>query len=237
MTSTRRLIALGAVLAAAASGIALAETMPYHHAMGPGQTHEMMRSGQHHMGLSETQGMMCQHHPQHAMPMGAHAGIAESPYAGQQSRSIKALSEEDIAALQNGDGMGMAKAAELNGYPGPRHVLAFAKELRLTEAQTNLMTALRDRMSAAARPLGADMIDRERLLDQLFAKGEIAPERLTAETTAIGDIQGRLRAVHLAAHLETRAILIPEQVALYDKFRGYTTTGTSSHNHPGEHQH
>lgn len=27
---------------------------------------------------------------------------------------------------------------------------------------------------------------------------------------------------HLAAHLETRAILIPEQVALYDKLRGYT---------------
>src|SRR5438876_9088840 len=161
--------------------------------------------------------MMCRHHPQHAMPMGAHAGIAESPYAGQQSRSIKALSEGDIAALQNGDGMGMAKAAELNGYPGPRHVLALAAELHSTEAQANQTNALYDRMSAAARPLGAELIERERLLDQLFAKGEITPERLTAETAAISDIQGRLRAVHLAAHLQTRVILTPEQVAQYDK--------------------
>jgi len=92
-------------------------------------------------------------------------------------------------------------------------------------------------MSAAARPLGAELIERERLLDQLFAKGEITPERLTAETAAISDIQGRLRAVHLAAHLHTRVILTPEQVAQYDKLRGYTETGTSSHDHPGGHQH
>ena len=114
----------------------------------------------------------------------------------------------------------MAKAAELNGYPGPRQVLALAKELRLTEAQAYQTNAFRDRMSAAARPLGAELIDRERLLDQLFATGEITPERLTAETTAIGDIQGRLRAVHLAAHLETRAILTPEQVAQYNQTPG-----------------
>jgi hypothetical protein len=75
------------------------------------------------------------------------------------------------------------------------------------------------------------------LLDQLFAKGEITLERLNAETTAIGDIQGRLRAVYLAAHLETRSILTPEQVALYDKLRGYNATRTSSHDHTGEHQH
>jgi Spy/CpxP family protein refolding chaperone len=228
MPSTRRFIALGAVLAVAASGSALAETMSDHHAMGPGQTQEMMRSGQHPMGSSDMQRMMRQHHPSETMPMGAQPGMAKSAYAGQDSRNIKALSEDDIASLQNGDGMGMAKAAELNGYPGPRHVLAFAKELRLTDAQADQTNAVHDRMSTAARPLGAELIDRERLLDQLFAKGEITPERLTAETSSISDIQGRLRAVHLSAHLETRAILTPEQVALYDKLRGYTATGTSS---------
>jgi Spy/CpxP family protein refolding chaperone len=232
MPSTRRLIALGAVLAVAASGIALAETMSDPHEMGPGQTQEMMRSGQHPM-----ERMMRQHHPSETMPMGAQPGMANSAYAGQESRNIKALSDEDIAALQNGDGMGIAKAAELNSYPGPRHVLTLAKELRLTEAQADQTNALRDRMSATARPLGAELIDRERLLEQLFATGEITPERLTAETAAIGDIQGRLRAVHLAAHLETRAILTPEQVALYGKLRGYTATGTSSHDHPGDHRH
>ena len=48
---------------------------------------------------------------------------ADMPYAGQQARTIKALSDDDLAALRKGEGMGMAKAAELNGYPGPAHVL------------------------------------------------------------------------------------------------------------------
>src|SRR5438477_9111603 len=82
------------------------------------------------------------------------ADSARSAYVGQQSREIKALSGEDIAALRNGDGMGLAKAAELNGYPGPRHVLALARELRLSETQSAQVTGIRDRMRAAARPLG-----------------------------------------------------------------------------------
>jgi len=156
----------------------------------------------------------------------------KSSYAGEQSRSIKALSAEDIAALRKGEGMGMAKAAELNGYPGPLHVLVLMRDLRLTETQISQVTAIRDRMSAAALPLGAELIERERLLDRLFAQGQITPERLTAETAAIGEIQGRLRAVHLAAHLETRRILSAEQVAQYNKLRGYDGTGGSDQDHP-----
>ena len=144
--------------------------------------------------------------------------------------------------------MGMAKAAELNGYPGPRHVLAIAGELRLNDAQVGQVTAIHDRMSAAARPLGVELIEREGLLDQLFAKTEITSERLTAETAAIGEIQGRLRAVHLAAHLETRAVLSAEQAAQYDRLRGYTKAGLSDdgprtepgrndQSHPAGHHH
>jgi DNA repair protein RadC len=40
-----------------------------------------------------------------------------NPYAGQQTRSIKALSPEDIDELRKGAGMGLAKAAELNSIP------------------------------------------------------------------------------------------------------------------------
>jgi hypothetical protein len=76
-------------------------------------------------------------------------------------------------------------------------------------------------MSAAAKSLGAEMIDREQALDQLFVKGEITPERLATATTAIGELNGRLRAVHLAAHLETRALLQPEQLVRYRQLRGY----------------
>ena len=87
-------------------------------------------------------------------------------------------------------------------------------------------------MSEAAKSLGAEMIDREQALDQLFAKGEMTPERLAAETIAIGELNGRLRAVHLAAHLETRALLRPEQLALYRQLRGYGES-KGHHRHPG----
>jgi len=156
-----------------------------------------------------------------------------APYTGQQTRPIKALSAEDIAALRNGEGMGMAKAAELNGYPGPAHVLTLAGQLGLTESQRQQITAIFDRMSAAAKPLGAEMIMREQALDQLFAKGEITAERLAAETAAIGELQGRLRSVHLAAHLETHALMNPDQVSLYQQIRGYADPVASAQHHHG----
>jgi hypothetical protein len=171
------------------------------------------------------------------LPQPTAADSARSAYVGQQTRDIKALSDEDIAALRNGDGMGLAKAAELIGYPGPRHVLALVRLLRLSESQAAQVTAIHDRMSTAARPLGDELIERERGLDQLFAQREITPERLTAATATIGDIQGRLRAVHLAAHLETRAVLSTEQIAKYDKRRGYTETGPQNRYHSTGHRH
>jgi hypothetical protein len=59
----------------------------------------------------------------------------ESPYAGEEARAIKALSDQEIEAYLSGQGMGYAKAAELNSYPGPKHVLELARELGLTPAQ------------------------------------------------------------------------------------------------------
>ncbi len=157
-----------------------------------------------------------------------------TPYAGQQERSIKALSADDVAALLKGEGMGMAKAAELNGYPGPTHVLTLAKELALTKSQLQQVTMIYDRMSAAAKPLGVELVKRERVLDQLIATGEITPDRLAAETAAIGELEGRLRSVHLAAHLETRALLNPNQIALYQQLRGYGDPAAPPHHHHGQ---
>jgi hypothetical protein len=160
------------------------------------------------------------------------ADMPATPYAGQQTRTIKALSDADIAALRNGEGMGVAKAAELNGYPGPAHMLTLAAQLGLTESQQREVTVIFDRMSAAAKPLGGKLIAREQALDQLFATGAITPERLAAETAAIGELQGRLRLVHLAAHLETRALLNPDQIARYEQLRGYGEPEA-----PGQHHH
>ncbi len=144
-----------------------------------------------------------------------------APYAGQQTRTIKALSAEEIAALREGEGMGMAKAAELNGYPGPNHVLRLATQLGLSQSQQEQVKAVFDRMGAEAKRLGAELIAREQALDQLFAKGDVTPDRLTAVTAAIGELQGRLRSVHLAAHLATRILLSPDEIARYEQLRGY----------------
>jgi hypothetical protein len=154
-----------------------------------------------------------------AMLLAAPGLAAEKPgSAGQQSRPIKALSEEDVAALRNGDGMGLAKAAEPNGYPSPCRALDPAPELKLSDAQTREIGAIYERMRDAAQSLGAALIKREAALDRLFASGEITPDLLAAEISAIGDIQARLRAVHLLAHLETKAILGAEQVAQYNSY-------------------
>jgi Spy/CpxP family protein refolding chaperone len=169
-----------------------------------------------------------------ALPVPVLADAPMSPYAGQQTRPIKALSDDDIAALLKGEGMGMAKAAELNGYPGPVHVLALAKELKLTQSQREQIQAIFDRMSTAAKPLGLELVERERVLDQLFAKGDITADRLAAETAAIAELQGRLRSIHLAAHLKTRALLNPDQIALYQQLRGYGDPAAAPmHHHHG----
>jgi hypothetical protein len=161
------------------------------------------------------------------------ADSSSTSYAGQQTRAIKALSEEDISALLKGEGMGMAKAAELNGYPGPKHVLTLAKELKLTEAQLQQVQIIFDRMSAAARPLDAELVGRELLLDRLFAEGEMTPDRLAVETAAIGTLEGSLQSVHLAAHLQTRELLNTDQIALYKRLRGYDSPTAPVHHHHG----
>ena len=64
-----------------------------------------------------------------------HSGHSQvSKYAGQEGRAIKSLSVDDIAELQRG-GWGLAKAAELNGVPGPAHLLEMKNEVSLTVEQ------------------------------------------------------------------------------------------------------
>jgi len=162
----------------------------------------------------------------------AFAQTPAMPYAGEQTRAIKSLSEDEIATLLKGEGMGLAKAAELNGYPGPAHVLGVAKELDLSDAQHRRVQAIFDRMHATAVSLGSQIIARERVLDQLLAKGEMTPRHLADETAQIAALQGRLRAAHLAAHLETRPLLTPEQISTYQRLRGYGSPD-GHHAHPG----
>jgi len=152
---------------------------------------------------------------------GHHGAGAASPYAGQQSRDIKALSDQEVKDLLAGAGMGMAKAAELNRYPGPMHALELADRLALTPDQSDRLGALMQRHKAQARKLGEHVVALERELDALFARGQPTAADVDRLSVAIGAAQGRLRADHLKTHLETTAVLTPEQVDRYVRARGY----------------
>ena len=146
-----------------------------------------------------------------------------APYAGQQTRAIKALSTQDVADLQTGQGMGLAKAAELNGYPGPAHVLEHADALGLNDHQRTATHALLTAHKAQARQLGAQLLDRERTLDQGFAARQIDEARLAQLMREIGALQGQLREEHLRTHLTQTALLQPEQIQKYAVLRGYAS--------------
>lgn len=154
-----------------------------------------------------------------------------SPYAGQETREIKALSKSKIDGYLSGEGMGYAKAAELNHYPGPRHVLDLSEQLSLTNGQKAKTKRLFESVKKEAVSLGSKIIDREKELDSLFAHGTIDNKRLESMLTEIGMLQSKLRYVHLSAHLEEKKILTAHQIGLYDQLRGYK----SVHAIKGEH--
>lgn len=158
-----------------------------------------------------------------------------NPYSGQESREIKALAAEDVESYLAGKGMGLAKAAELNGYPGPSHVLSLAGELGLSPEQKQRTEALFNAMEAKAKEIGRSLVDEERRLDELFASRSITPESLARSLKRIGELQAQVRQAHLESHLAQIEILTPEQVASYMKLRGYGDM-TKTHGHSG-HKH
>jgi len=152
-------------------------------------------------------------------------GVQQHDHAAmvnERAGGTSSLSEQQVAQLLAGEGMGYAKPAELNHYPGPRHVIELRNELSLTDAQRQQVVAAYDAMLASAKALGAQIVEAERALDASFRGGQIDEQQLTRLTSTVARLQGELRAVHLAAHLATRRALTPEQVARYDQLRGYS---------------
>jgi Spy/CpxP family protein refolding chaperone len=144
-----------------------------------------------------------------------------TPYAGLQQRAVKALSDQQVADLRAGRGMGLALVGELNGYPGPSHVLELADQLQLTQEQRQRMQQLFDAMKADAVPVGEKLIEQETALDREFADGRISADTLARLTAQIGETQGQLRAIHLKYHLTTADVLTMHQRHRYAELRGY----------------
>lgn len=146
-----------------------------------------------------------------------------SPYAGFETRSIKSLSEADIEELRSGGGWGLALAAELNGVPGPAHLLELKDELDLSVDQVAEIKAIYNQMRAEATAAGERFIAAETAIEHAFASGQIDATRLQSLIDESEGVRAELRFIHLSRHLLTTPILTLEQIERYNIVRGYTS--------------
>ena len=160
-----------------------------------------------------------------ALTLAASSAFAQSPGGGKGMHGAGALSEKEIKALEGGMGMGMAKIAELNQYPGPKHVLELADELELTEEQKAATQQLYGEVRARAVPLGRKIIDAESALERAFVDKTVSAESLEAALLEIGELRAQLRFAHMETHLRQRALLSEDQVATYDRLRAAQRSG------------
>ena len=150
------------------------------------------------------------HHQQ-----GSDAAATARPHAGYSGYSA----EERAEGLREGRGMGLALAAETNGYPGPRHALELAEALELTPEQREKTQRLLDEMDSQARGLGERLMREEEALDALFAGKRASKAELVRVVNAAAETEAKLKIVHLETHLAMMTILTPAQVTSYVELR------------------
>ena len=167
-----------------------------------------------------------------ATPLAAQQTLA-SPYKEELASALRGLTAKEIEDLREGRGMGLARAAELNGYPGPRHVLdsVEAGQIHLSPEQLGTVKQLFEAMSREAQLLGATILNEEQALETAFRARTIEATDLRSRLARIAALQSELRAVHLRTHLVTRALLSDHQIERYNQVRGYSGSGAGSGEH------
>jgi hypothetical protein len=153
-------------------------------------------------------------------------------YAGQDARAVAMLSPEDVENFFAGRGMGLAKSAELNGYPGPMHVLEHEGYLALTADQKVQVIAAFDTMKATSISLGQHYVAAEQAVDDAL-KSKASAETVATRVAAAYKVLGEIRMAHLTAHLQITPLLTDVQRAKYAELRGYT----SGQHDPSKHKH
>lgn len=145
-----------------------------------------------------------------------------SKYVREETRIIKSLSPDDIAELKRGGGWGLAKAAELNGVPGPAHLLEMKEEIPLDAAQVSAITNIFRLMKTQAIEQGERLIALEQDLENHFQNRTITDAILRTSLANIAKARQDLRYIHLATHLKTPEILSEVQIEKYNELRGYS---------------
>lgn len=158
-----------------------------------------------------------------------------SKYVGQEKRAIKSLSPDDIAELKRGGGWGLARAAELNGVPGPVHLLEMKDEIPLDDRQVSEISKILDQMKAMAILHGERLIALEWELENHFQSRSITDRLLRSSLDAIANARKELRYIHLATHLKMPGILSESQIRKYNVLRGYLNSDPCLSNMPKGH--
>jgi len=148
---------------------------------------------------------------------------SRSPYAGtyDPDAPIRALSAEVVEQIRQGQGASFALPAELNGVPGPRHVLDLAEELDLSADQQTQVQEVYDRYLVDVIPAGERYLAAAQALEEEFRAGTVTEEELPGLVAEVSRREGELVTIHLTAHLRTAGILTSEQIAAYNTLRGY----------------
>lgn len=144
-----------------------------------------------------------------------------APSAGRASATQGAHHEflqQERAAIERGEGFGMALAADRAGYPGSKHILELKEQLKLTAEQQAAVEKLFAEMKAKAIARGKEFLAAEEQLEKFFAEGKPEAE-LREESYRVATLRAELRWVHLAAHLEAKKLLTAEQLMTYRHLR------------------
>ena len=158
-----------------------------------------------------------------------------SPYVAQLDSPVRGLSAQEVDDLRAGRGMGFARMAELNNYPGPRHVLDLQEELKLSAEQQASIEAIFSAMQTEAQALGEQILTREEQLGAAFVGGAVDEATLQQHVMTLAELYGQLRVAHLRAHLQVTPLLTPEQITAYNELRGYIGNGGHDHMHNMQH--
>jgi Spy/CpxP family protein refolding chaperone len=151
---------------------------------------------------------------------GSSSGVGGHNRSSSSSAVTTGLTDREMADLRAGRELGLALAADLNGYPGPAHVLEYADLLKLTDDQRREVQTIFDWTTAQAETLGRSYIEAEQTLANLFRERKVDKQRLVEPISAVEKVRSELRLVHLSAHLEIAALLTETQRDVYDALRG-----------------
>lgn len=144
----------------------------------------------------------------HGQADGANAGAGQGMQSGPM---LSGISEGEKEALLKGSGLGAGMIAMMNGYPGPKHVLEMGDELELTAEQREKIGSLFAERKASFVEMGQELVEKDERLTAMFASGSVNTRDVEKLSVEIGELQGKLRAGHLNAHVLTWEALTPAQ--------------------------